>query len=105
MLARAIGEQPPEEYFLVGLFSVLDAMMDMPMQQVLSYLPLPTEVNEALLNHHGKTGAMLQALLSYEQGDWSGFIKLNIKSEVISRVYLDSVRWTTTLSKDIYSNS
>ena len=49
----------PEAAFTVGLFSVLDALMSMRMEDVLSELPLSTELSQALLTGDGLLGELL----------------------------------------------
>ena len=49
-----------EEYFTVGMFSVVDALLDSPMDVVLSSLPLSDEIKEALRRHVGPKGVVLR---------------------------------------------
>lgn len=54
--------------FLVGLFSLLDAMLARPLEQITQELPLSDDVRVALLMHDGPTGEILAAVLDYERG-------------------------------------
>ncbi len=56
-------------YFTVGLFSTLDAMLDLPMAQILEDISLSSELRNALLRHEGPLGQMLRCTLQYERGD------------------------------------
>ncbi|MGD9948609.1 MAG: EAL and HDOD domain-containing protein [Desulfobulbus sp.] len=56
------------ECFLLGLFSLIDAILDKPMEQVLNMLPLSDQIKEALTLREGILAPFFQAMLAYEQG-------------------------------------
>ncbi|MCK5639950.1 MAG: HDOD domain-containing protein, partial [Gammaproteobacteria bacterium] len=60
LLAETLRLANKNQYFTVGLFSALDAIMDKPMAALLAELPLAKEIKSALLNRSGELGAMLQ---------------------------------------------
>ena len=101
LLARSLHQGQTESFFLVGLFSVLDAMMDMPMQDALSNLPLSDEVMAGLLDHKGLTGDVLLMTLSYERGQWDDLLKAKVAPDVIQKNYLEAIRWTTEAAKSL----
>ncbi len=102
LLSKHLSEGQPEQYFMVGLFSVLDALMDMPMVRVLEYLPLNENVCQALLNHQGRLGRIIQAIIAYEQGEIDQILNLKIQPEIINKIYLETLLWTDVLQKGIY---
>lgn len=57
-----------ERAFTVGLFSVLDALLDVPMDEVLELLSLEPAVSDALRTRCGVEGAALAAVIAYEHG-------------------------------------
>jgi EAL and modified HD-GYP domain-containing signal transduction protein len=67
-LSTKIQPQDAPRAFLVGLFSTLDAMLDIPMQQALDRLPLSDDVNQALLDQTGPLGGICNCVIAYEQG-------------------------------------
>ena len=69
-LAELTGIRMPERFFTTGLFSVLDAMLDSKMENVLERLPLSEEIVQALLTREEILGRMLDFTIAYEQGDW-----------------------------------
>lgn len=93
LLANHVGTEAPESYFTVGLFSILDALLDLPMQQVLQSLPLSVDLNDALLNRSGALGNMLSLVCAYEQGDWDSIDQVDIDREVVRQAFLDSCAW------------
>jgi EAL and modified HD-GYP domain-containing signal transduction protein len=54
--------------FMVGLFSLLDAMLDQPLDVVLKELPVSDGLRNSLLEHAGTEGEILAAVLDYERG-------------------------------------
>jgi c-di-GMP phosphodiesterase len=98
-LSRALGEHQADTYFLVGLLSTLDALMDLSMEKVLANIPLSDEVVSALLTHQGKPGKVLHAIIAYEQGNWELMGQFNLSSEKVSEIYVDSIRWSQLLTK------
>ena len=54
LAGEPLGIASPAELFTLGLFSVLDAMMDAPMVDVIASLPLATEMREALVCRQGQ---------------------------------------------------
>jgi len=93
-IAGALGTVDPEAAFTVGLFSVLDALMSMRMEDVLSELPLSTEVSQALLTGDGLLGELLTWVLTYERGRFESLAGGSPAADVILRdAYLEAVRW------------
>lgn len=68
LVAQALDRPNPDAHFTVGLFSVVDAFMNMRMQDVLSELPLSPGVSAALLDQSGPLGEVLSWVLTYERG-------------------------------------
>lgn len=92
-LAKESSFDSPEKHFTVGLLSVLDALTDLPMAEVIQELPLCSDVSEALCgttitSPYSRT---LRHALSVEQGDWKE-AEVNLPG-VPTYLYLDSVEW------------
>ena len=68
-LAGTEADGPASERFTLGLFSVLDAMTDTPMPQILADLPLAPSVRSALTEHSG-AGRLLDCVIALESGDF-----------------------------------
>ena len=76
-------------HFTVGLFSVADALLDAPMQDVLETLPFSDEIRAALLDREGPKGVLLDTVVAYEQGEFP-----TDDGEVpLSSAYGESVTW------------
>lgn len=59
------------DYFFAGLFSVMDAVLDRPLPEIVQELAVSSEVRQALLGEPGEIFETLQAALAYERGQWS----------------------------------
>ncbi|MDM4017446.1 EAL and HDOD domain-containing protein [Roseiconus lacunae] len=90
LLANSSDSAHPERFYTVGLFSVLDAMLDQPMEDVLESLPLETEINDALLDQSGPMGEILRSVLNYETGTAS---QSTIGFTTVADAYQQSLRW------------
>jgi EAL and modified HD-GYP domain-containing signal transduction protein len=101
MLGKALGERKAESYFLIGLLSVLDAIMDLPMVQVVESLSLTAEITEALIYRKGKLGLALSAVIATEGGDWDPILQLGIKPHVWRNIYFESVKSSTLIMNEV----
>jgi EAL and modified HD-GYP domain-containing signal transduction protein len=80
-------------YFTVGLFSVLDAMLDTPLAELVDQLPLSPEVVAALLHGTGPMGHVLGAVLAYERCEWDRLALPDWSSDDLRRTYLATLSW------------
>ena len=88
-------------FFIVGLFSVLDALMDMPLAEILERLPLSSEVSAALLAHEGTAGRALACTLAYEQGDWASVMSSEFGNQAVRNAYLAAIFWADQTMVDL----
>ena len=90
-LAESMEARSPESYFTVGLFSVMDAMLDLPMKKAVEMIPLAASIRDALTDRRGLIGMALACVLAYEVGDWTKVRCAKLTPEVIRRSYIDSI--------------
>jgi len=100
LLARGLHRPKPETYFLIGLLSVLDAFMDIPIEEVIASFSLSETVQAALLSHTGPTGEILSAVMAYEEGRWED-LKLELSPQTIRDAYIKSIQWAKTITSEI----
>ena len=60
----------PSELFTLGLFSVIDALLDTTIEEALEGIPLALDLREALVRHSGPLGELLDCVISIEAGDF-----------------------------------
>ncbi|MCC6409076.1 MAG: HDOD domain-containing protein [Planctomycetes bacterium] len=83
----------PQEYFVVGLFSVLDAFLDEPMERVAPKLPLAKDITAALVDRSGSLGEVLDAALCCERAEWGGEALRGFDTQELSESYLAALAW------------
>jgi EAL and modified HD-GYP domain-containing signal transduction protein len=69
LAARSCGLEPAEQY-LLGMFSLLSAMLRFPMADLALALPLREKIREALQGAKSLEGSLLRWVEAYERGDW-----------------------------------
>ena len=100
MLARARKKPNPANYFTVGLLSVLDALLDISMEQIVSQLPLSEEIILALLKRQGDMGKTLNYCIAYERGElFDNEQVLNLSPQHITEAYLKALQWTFAINE------
>jgi c-di-GMP phosphodiesterase len=83
--------------FIVGLFSLLDAIMRIPMADMLDRLDLAPEVRQALLQRSGPLAAPLALVEAYERASWEDVSRLArelaVPANTLPQLYVDSLFW------------
>lgn len=83
------------EAYLLGMFSTLNYLIDVPLEESLAEIPIADEVKKALLNHEGTAGVLYSLVLNYEKADWATMTdlasQLGIPTEVLTTVYFNCV--------------
>lgn len=93
LLATRTKMHEPAAAFMVGLFSLLDTMLDCPMEAILQHLPLSAPVRDALLNFEGELGLLLELVVAIEQGEYDLLTRFPGTSPIVNRAYIDALRW------------
>jgi len=86
-----------EELFLMGLFSVLDAILEKPMKEALDMIQLSKPITDALVFHEGPLAPVFDFMLLYESGDWSEVSRIMLLKELdtddVFKAYEESLIW------------
>jgi c-di-GMP-related signal transduction protein len=64
------SRQRDSDLFLMGLLSLMDAILDMPMAEIMNNVSLSPECKAALLGKAAAPGSVYQLVLAHEAGDW-----------------------------------
>ena len=94
----AAGGADPAQLFTLGLFSVIDALMDAPIDEAISPIPFPEQMRAALISHQGPMGALLRAATCLEQGafeDAEGLVPGSAAR------YLEALAWADEASHQL----
>ena len=81
--------------YLLGMFSMLEYMIDAPLAEILYEIPILEEVKDALIRKEGKAGRLYELVLSYEKADWSVIKEiseeLGLKTNEMAQIYMECV--------------
>lgn len=91
LVASVSGRGDGDAFYTVGLFSVLDALLDVPMETALEALPLSDDARDAILASTGIMGRTLAGVIAYEQGDWDNAHCPGIDDGQLAAIYRDAV--------------
>lgn len=85
------------ELFLMGLFSVLDIILDKPMAEALEMVKVSKSIREALVDHKGEFAQVLDFVLQYEKASWQEvsrqMVLKNIEISQVYDAYTNSLLW------------
>ena len=102
LLAPESMQKQKESFFTVGLFSVLDQFLQIPLEQILADLPMNDEVNAALLRKEGILGEALECAIGFEQIEAPVEHRfMDMDSDVIAAHYLEAVDWANTAIREM----
>lgn len=85
-----------EELFLMGLFSVLDVILEKPMSEALAMIQVSKDIKDALVFHEGPLAPVLDFLLLYESADWAEISRLLVLKEMDMEQVYESYKETLT---------
>jgi EAL and modified HD-GYP domain-containing signal transduction protein len=101
LLAGDAGEVERHAHFTVGLFSVVDALLDAPMGDVLASLPFGPELREALVERRGPKGEVLEAIVCFERGEFARAEVSRPGAPPIAEAYRQALAWAREASSPI----
>jgi c-di-GMP-related signal transduction protein len=95
-LAGRVGlKNDASEAFIMGLFSMLDAFLGRPLDELIAEMPLSADIKKALSGQKSKYKRLLDLVLSYERGNLKSFFalaaKLKIKEYAVTDLYLSAI--------------
>ncbi len=105
LLAKSHGWPNESIFFNAGLISLLDVLLDIPMDTILSELPLSAAIKDAVLHFEGRTGAALQCAIYYEHVDWQKIEDSQFDKDLAHSAYLEASRWATALQQGLTSSA
>lgn len=103
-IAENHGQVTQNGAYTAGLLSVLDSLLDMPMDKIIEKTSLTDEVREAMLHRSGVLGEILTNVIAYEEGLWDSLTSDQIFGTDLSEVYIESLE-TVTQEKQALKSS
>jgi c-di-GMP-related signal transduction protein len=101
LCADSVGQEEADNAFVVGVFSLLDTLLGMPLPAALATLSLPATVTDALLYGTGPLAPFLALAQACESGDDNVFAQttqqLGLQSNQVNWAHLQALAWAETL--------
>jgi EAL and modified HD-GYP domain-containing signal transduction protein len=102
LLAPKVGKaSDSENLYLTGMFSLMDVMMETPMDQILAQMNLGEAVTRPLVEKSGEPYEMLRIIEEYERGEFDAAIKqaesFGLGEADLMRPYVEALQWTSLL--------
>lgn len=92
-----------QDLFLAGMFSVVDIMLDKPMEEALSVLKVSKNIEDALIRKSGPLYPVINFVYEYENASWQEVSRLmvlgNYEMDEIYGMYIEAIRWYGNLFK------
>lgn len=93
----------PDSLFLLGIFSLLDALLGIPMEKVVQHLPLEERLRTALLREANcEYGPFLELAEMMEDGEWDRaermIQQLSMDKDKVKIAFHEAVEWANELS-------
>lgn len=90
-----------QNLFMLGLFSLLDVILEMPMEKAVNEVALDESVIDALVNKSGNLYKVLEFIHAYEHASWDEIailmVKYNLKLEDVTTAFVDALEWYKNL--------
>lgn len=101
-LSRSFGlASKTDELFLMGLFSVLDVILEKPMEEALDVVKVSKDISDALIHRKGNLAPILDFTEKYESADWPEIsrqmILYEIPMEDVEKAYIEALVWYRNL--------
>ncbi len=90
------------DMFLIGMLSLMDAILDIPMTAVLDGLPVDDETRILLLDHEGDLRPLYDLIAALESGTWDGVVSscamLRLDEADAAECYSEAINWAQSLT-------
>ena len=98
LLAEKVCPALQEDAFICGLFSLLDALLERPMAEILPHLSVTEPVQQALLEQKGQLGFLMGMMQDHEQANWAMLQQrlefANLNEQDSGRYYEEAILWS-----------
>jgi c-di-GMP-related signal transduction protein len=92
------------DLFLLGLLSLMDAILEMPMSEVLGSLPLDQETKAVLLGGASRLRPLYQLMLARESGEWQNTGELShqlrLSESEVAEAYWQAMQWARIVNAE-----
>ncbi len=97
--------QSNTDLFLMGLLSIMDAILEVSMEVLLEQLPVERETKTALLGQNSSLRPLYQLMLAQESGEWSQSSELakqlKLPDEEVASTWWQALRWAQEATSSV----
>lgn len=101
-LLSPLAKHGESDLFLLGLLSMLDVMLEMPMSDILEKIPLDSETKAVLRGEASLLRPIYQLILAHESGEWDAAINicqsLRLDPDIVANNYWQAQQWAREVS-------
>jgi EAL and modified HD-GYP domain-containing signal transduction protein len=95
-------EHQGADLFLLGLLSLMDAILEIPMSAVIEGLPLDEDSTQLLLENEGNLQPIYDLVIAVETGRWTSVVqscrKLSLPEDFAAGCYSSAIAWAQSLT-------
>lgn len=92
------------DLFLLGLLSLIDVILEIPMSSVLEQVPLDQETKAVLLGGASRLRPLYQLMLARESGDWESTAEfgkqLHLSESEVAENYWQAMQWARQMNAE-----
>jgi EAL and modified HD-GYP domain-containing signal transduction protein len=92
-IAQRLGADDTEAYFFTGMLSIVDALLDLPMEEAVADLPLSEDVIAALVRRAGGKGRTLTMAEACERGAWDEAALPSLNAGELAVLHVEALTW------------
>ncbi len=101
LAGETVFRDKADEIFLLGLFSLLDAMLDAPIEVICNRLSLGENLLQALVDGAGPYAPFIDTIVSYEKRNKAGCLaalkKLGVGAQNLHQMYLEAISFAQSI--------
>ncbi len=91
------------DLFFIGMLSVVDALVDRPIEEILDEINISDEVKEALIDGGTPAANILQLITAYQQAEWQQVSEmvelLGIDEARVPKLYCEAIAWADEVGR------
>jgi EAL and modified HD-GYP domain-containing signal transduction protein len=107
LIARALRPQDSafhDRAFVAGILSLVNALLGMPMSEILGSMPVHAEVRAALVERSGNLGAMLSLVEALEEAELIGIERAldrvpGLEHGQVMGLQIEAMRWANSIGE------
>ncbi len=104
VLGKRVGLKDRElDLFFLGMLSVIDALINRPIEEILDELSVSRDTKEALLGGDNALRRILELVLSFEVGDWTSTARLRKELKISEKYLAEAHQKAIIWANDIFN--